>query len=96
MMEKKWKIVFLTICALFVVSVISMIYIGFPGSGRRGECVMVNPMVCIGGEIYSSPGLFSQSPIVYRLWFKGKMSKSGEVCDIVSRVTKENYSKWMY
>jgi len=95
MMKNKWKIVFLIICALFVVSVICMVYVGFLGSERQGECVMVRPIVCTGGDIYNLQGMFSYGPTVYRLWFNGKTSKSGDACEVVYRVTEDRYKRCM-
>lgn len=63
---------------------------------RRGECVIIQPAVCTRGLISNALGVFSSGPVSYSLWFKGKTSKSGEVCEIVFRVTESQFDKLMY
>lgn len=62
---------------------------------RQGECVIIQPAVCVEGSISNVNGVFSSGPIEYRLWFKGKTSQSGEECEDICRVTEAQYNRWM-
>lgn len=65
-------------------------------SNLRGECVIIDPLVCMDGRISNSQGVFSSGPVRYSLWFKGKTSKSNEECSAKRRVTESQYDRWMY
>lgn len=102
-MEKWWKsfeawLIILIFVAVFAIIVffVSRDFKEAREKDSRGECVRTQPVVVASGSIYNSSGLFSSGPAEYYLRFEGKTSKSGEACEILTRVTESRFNRSMY